>query len=37
MRRLMAAGFSSKTIWKVLRAWGAELEEVDIVDAESSE
>jgi regulatory protein len=36
MRRLMAAGFSSKTIWKVLRAWGAELEEVDIVDAEEA-
>jgi regulatory protein len=30
MRRLMAAGFSSKSIWKVLREWGAELEEVDL-------
>jgi regulatory protein len=34
MRRLMAAGFSSRTIWKVLRGWGTELEEVDIADAE---
>jgi regulatory protein len=32
MRRLVAAGFSTKTIWKVLRSWGAELEEVDIVE-----
>ena len=30
MRRLVAAGFSTKTIWKVLREWGSELEEVDI-------
>ncbi len=34
MRRLMAAGFSTKTIWKVLRSWGAELEEVDVVEEE---
>jgi len=35
MRRLMGAGFSTKTIWKVLRDWGgAELEEVDVVDDE---
>jgi regulatory protein len=33
MRRLMAAGFSSKTIWKVLRGWGAGLEEVEIEDS----
>lgn len=32
MRRLVAAGFSTQTIWKVLRGWGAPLEEVDIVD-----
>jgi regulatory protein len=32
MRRLMAAGFSSKAIWKVLRGWGAEVEEVDVVE-----
>jgi regulatory protein len=30
MRRLMAAGFSSKTIWKVLRGWGAEVEEAEL-------
>ena len=34
MRRLMGAGFSTKTIWKVLRSWGAEVEEVDVVDDE---
>jgi regulatory protein len=34
MRRLMAAGFSSKTIWKVLRGWGAEVEEVDVESSE---
>jgi regulatory protein len=34
MRRLMAAGFTTKTIWKVLREWGAEVEEVDIEDSE---
>lgn len=34
MRRLMAAGFSSKAIWKVLRAWGAEVEEVDVEASE---
>jgi regulatory protein len=32
MRRLIAAGFSTKTIWKVLRSWGAEVEEVDVAD-----
>ena len=30
MRRLMAAGFSSKAIWAVLRSWGSPVEEVDI-------
>jgi regulatory protein len=34
MRRLMAAGFSSKTIWTVLRGWGAPVEEVDVEDSE---
>ena len=34
MRRLMAAGFSSKAIWKVLRGWGAEVEEVDVEGSE---
>jgi regulatory protein len=32
MRRLGGAGFSTRTIWKVLRGWGAEVEEVDVVD-----
>jgi regulatory protein len=36
MRRLMAAGFSTRAIWKVLRGWGAEIEEVDVVDPEES-
>jgi len=31
----MGAGFSTRTIWKVLRGWGAEVEEVDV--DESSE
>ena len=30
MRRLLAAGFSSRAVWKVLRSWGAEVEEVDV-------
>lgn len=35
MRRLVAAGFSVGTVWKVLRGWGAvELEEVDVVEDE---
>jgi regulatory protein len=34
MRRLMSAGFSTKTIWKVLRGWGAEVEEVDVDESE---
>ena len=37
MRRLMGAGFSSKTIWKVLRGWGAEVDEVDVDEAEDRE
>ena len=32
MRRLVAAGFSTKTVWKVLREWGLEVEEVDVVE-----
>jgi regulatory protein len=32
MRRLLAAGFTSKTIWKVLRGWGSEVDEVDVVE-----
>jgi len=34
MRRLIAAGFTTKTVWKVLRGWGAKLEEVDVDDSE---
>jgi regulatory protein len=34
MRRLIAAGFTTKTVWKVLRNWGAEVEEVDVVEDE---
>jgi regulatory protein len=30
MRRLVGAGFTVGTVWKVLRSWGAEVEEVDI-------
>jgi len=37
MRRLVAAGFSTKTVWKVLREWGAELEEVDLEETVNSE
>lgn len=33
MRRLVAAGFSSRAVWKVLRDWGgSEVEEVEIVE-----
>jgi regulatory protein len=32
MRRLIAAGFTTKTVWRVLRNWGAEVEEVDVVE-----
>lgn len=33
MRRLIAAGFSSRVVWKVLRDWGgSEVEEVDVVE-----
>ena len=37
MRRLMAAGFSSRAIWRVLREWGAPVEEVDVDIEEASE
>ncbi len=30
MRRLVAAGFSTKAVWAVLRSWGAKVEEVDV-------
>lgn len=33
MRRLTAAGFSSRAIWKVLRDWGgSDIEEIDVSD-----
>ena len=35
MRRLVGAGFSVGTVWKVLRGWGAAVEEVDVVDDEA--
>lgn len=34
MRRLIAAGFSSKAVWGVLRGWGADVEEVDVSESE---
>ena len=32
MRRLAAAGFSTRAIWTVLRGWRAAVDEVDVVD-----
>ncbi len=37
VRRLLGAGFSSQTVWKVLREWGAEVEEVDMDEPEGKE
>jgi hypothetical protein len=35
MRRLVAAGFSSRAIWAVLRDWaGSDIEEVDVEESE---
>jgi regulatory protein len=34
MRRLVAAGFSMRTVWRVLREWGAEVEEADMEESE---
>ncbi len=34
MRRLVAAGFSTRAVWAVLRSWGAEVDEVDVVAGE---
>ena len=35
MGRLLRAGFSAGTVYKVLREWGVEVEEVDVAgDAE---
>ena len=30
MRRLVGAGFSTGAVWKVLREWGADVDEVDV-------
>jgi regulatory protein len=37
MGRLLRAGFSAGTVFKVLREWGVEVEEVDIDVEESSD
>jgi regulatory protein len=37
MRRLLAAGFSSRAIWKVLRDWGTDIDEVAIEASEMDE
>ena len=34
MRRLIAAGFSTKAVWAVLRSWGSSVEETDIAGTE---
>ncbi len=34
MRRLVAAGFSTRAVWAVLRSWGAAVDEVDVVEGE---
>ena len=34
MRRLVAAGFSSRAVWGLLRGWGADIEEADVADGE---
>ncbi len=34
MRRLVAAGFSTRAVWAVLRSWGAPVDEVDVVHGE---
>ena len=34
MRRLLAAGFSTRAVWAVLRSWGAPVEETDVVEGE---
>ncbi len=34
MRRLVAAGFSTRAVWAVLRTWGAEIDEVDVTEGE---
>ena len=34
MRRLVAAGFSTRAVWAVLRNWGAEVDEADLETVE---
>ena len=34
MRRLVAAGFSTRAVWAVLRSWGAPVDEVDVTESE---
>ncbi len=34
MRRLVAAGFSTKVVWAVLRSWGSAVEEAEIAGAD---
>ncbi len=36
MRRLVAAGFSTRAVWAVLRSWGAPVDEVDMAEGEES-
>lgn len=36
MRRLVAAGFSTRAVWVVLRSWGAPVDEVDVAEAEDA-
>ncbi len=36
MRRLAGAGFSAATVWKVLRRWGVEVEETDVVETDEA-
>lgn len=35
MRRLVTAGFSTSTVWKVLRSWDLDVEEVDVIEEEA--
>ncbi len=37
MRRLVAAGFSSRAVWGVLRGWGAEIEETDVSEGQDTQ
>lgn len=37
MRRLVAAGFSTRAVWAVLRSWGAAVDEVDVTESEAGD